>query len=99
MAARSTASARESALFGLEGELVKLQIAVEPRLLEDLLETLAELDFPLNPQLYHLASSVRVEFPAYSERVEEVRETLARRGFNRNALDVQPGLAPLPSTD
>ena len=97
MAARSIATARDSALFGLEGELVNLQISVEPRLLEDLLDTLAELDFPLNPQLYHLPSSVLVEFPAYSTRVDQVRETLDRRGFSRSALDVQPSVAAVRS--
>jgi hypothetical protein len=70
-----------TALFGLEGELVSLRISVEPKLLEDLLEALAELDFPVNPQLYHRAAQVTVEFPAYSSRVPEVRATLASHGF------------------
>ncbi len=32
---------------------ISLSIATEPKLLEDLLEALASLDFPVNPQLYH----------------------------------------------
>ena len=36
----------EPALFGREGELISLSIATEPRLLEELLEALASLDFP-----------------------------------------------------
>jgi hypothetical protein len=80
------------ALFGQEGELVLLRVAVEPRLLEDLLEALAGLDFPVNPQLYHRPAHVTVEFPAYSARVEEVRQTLQRHGFNAASLEIASGL-------
>ena len=79
-------------LFGSEGELVSLRIAVEPRLLEDLLEALARLDFPVNPQLYHRPAQVTVEFPAYSERVDQVREALLRHGFSPESLEVSGGL-------
>ena len=81
------------ALFGSEGELVSLSFSVEPKLLEDLLEALAQLDFPVKPQLYHRPASVTVEFPAYSARVEEVRDALRRHGFNAAALEVARGLA------
>jgi hypothetical protein len=80
------------ALFGQEGELVLLRVAVEPRLLEDLLEALARLDFPVNPQLYHRPAQVTVEFPAYSARVDEVRDTLQRHGFSAASLDMASGL-------
>jgi hypothetical protein len=83
----------EPALFGREGELISLSIATEPRLLEELLEALASLDFPVNPQLYHRAAEVRVEFPAYSQQVEQVRETLLREGFDAGNLTVAPALA------
>jgi hypothetical protein len=83
----------ESALFGREGELISLSIATEPRLLEDLLEALASLDFPVNPQLYHKASEVRVEFPAYSLQIERVRETLHREGFDAGNLEISRALA------
>jgi len=63
-------------LFGLEGELVSLRICVDPKHLEDLLEALALLDFPVNPQLYHRPGQVTVEFPAYSTRVAEVRNAI-----------------------
>jgi hypothetical protein len=72
--------------------LVSLRIVVEPRLLEDLLEALARLDFPVNPQLYHRPAEVTVEFPAYSARVEEVRHTLERNGFSPANLQVASGL-------
>ncbi|HYL74186.1 MAG TPA: hypothetical protein VEU96_08265 [Bryobacteraceae bacterium] len=74
--------------FGLEGDLVSLRVSVEPRQLEDLLEALAQLDFPVNPQLYHRPGQVTVEFPAYSDRVEEVRGGLRRHGFNATGLEV-----------
>jgi len=80
------------ALFGQEGELVLLRVAVEPRLLEDLLDALAYLDFPVNPQLYHRPAQVTVEFPAYSARVDEVRDKLQRHGFSPASLDVARGL-------
>ncbi len=79
--------------FGLEGDLVSLRISVEPRLLEDLLEALAQLDFPLNPQLYHRPGQVTVEFPAYSDRLDEVRGGLRRHGFNATGLEVSRVLA------
>jgi hypothetical protein len=75
-------------LFQPQGDLVSLRISVEPRLLEDLLEALAELDFPVNPQLTHGRGEVTVEFPAYSNRVDEVRAGLRDGGFNAGALEV-----------
>ena len=83
----------EPALFGREGELISLSIATEPRLLEELLEALALLDFPVNPQLYHRSTEVRVEFPAYSRQIEQVRETLLREGFDAGNLAISRALA------
>lgn len=77
------------ALFGAEGELVLLQISVEPRLLEGLLEVLARLDFPVNPELYHKPNSVTVEFPAYSGKLEDVRKLLKLYGFDPECLVVE----------
>ena len=45
-------------LTGSEGELVQVRIAAEPRCLEELLDCLAGLPFPVNPQLYHGALEV-----------------------------------------
>jgi hypothetical protein len=72
----------EAALFGREGELISLTVSTEPKHLEDLLEALASLDFPVNPQLYHRPAEVLVEFPAYSSQVEQVRVALSRQGFS-----------------
>ena len=81
-----------SGLFGQEGELITLQVSVEPRLLEPLLETLAELDFPINPQLYHHPTEVVVEFPAYSARLGDVRGALKSAGINPSRLKFQRAL-------
>ena len=92
MTVRPTVAGAAPALFGLEGELVSLRISIEPRFLEDLLEALASLDFPVNPQLYHRPAQVTVEFPAYSPRVEEVRQALRRHHFDVGTLEVARGL-------
>jgi hypothetical protein len=78
----------ESALFGREGELISLAIATEPKLLENLLEALASLDFPVNPQLYHRPAEVLVEFPAYSNQVEQVRDALLKQGFDAGGIQM-----------
>ena len=75
-------------LFSLEGELVSLRIAVDPKHLEDLLEALALLDFPVNPQLYHRPGHVTVEFPAYSARLGEVVDAIRNHGFDPETLEV-----------
>ena len=83
-------------LVGSEGELESVSIAVDPRLLEQLLEALAGLPFPVNPRIYHDASVVRlfqdgrrdtepatiVEFPAYAARLAEIRDAVSARGFD-----------------
>jgi hypothetical protein len=86
-------SGSQPALFGREGELISLRIAVEPRLLEDLLEALAVLEFPVNPELYHHPTEVAVEFPAYSARINEVRAALRKGGFNADDLELSRVLA------
>jgi hypothetical protein len=77
-------------LRGTDGELVSVHITVEPKLLENLLEALAEVSFPINPQICHDATQVRngrlrpaalVQFPAYAERLEEAKRVLRSHGF------------------
>ena len=60
-----------SVLCGSEGELVSVAISVDPRELEHLLEALAGIDFPINPQIYHSDPTV-VEFPAYAKGLPQV---------------------------
>ena len=80
------------ALSSAEGELVLARIAVDPRLLEELLEALAELDFPVNPQIYHSSPQAVVEFPAYTSRLAEAQDILEKNGFERAMLRVVPVL-------
>ena len=67
-------------LLGSEGALVSVSISVEPPRLEALLDALAHLDFPINPQIYHDAATM-VEFPAYEKRLPEIRSLLETCGF------------------
>ncbi|MFN7923135.1 MAG: hypothetical protein U0Q16_23740 [Bryobacteraceae bacterium] len=67
-----------------KGALVYLRILVEARDLEECLETLAELPYPLNPQIFHRwegTSKTAIEVPAYEGWLSEIREALLRSGF------------------
>jgi hypothetical protein len=93
-------SARTDCLETSEGELISISIAVEPQNLEALLDTLAEVGFPVNPQIYHDAAVVTrypdgseqreattlVEFPAYAGRFEQVRQAVAARGLDASTI-------------
>ena len=83
-----------------EGALVSVSIHVEPHHLESLLEALAQVSFPINPQIYHDAalvyryadgrregqSATLVEFPAYEGRLDEVRAKLEAYDFPPDCL-------------
>jgi len=98
-------------LTGPEGELVSVKISIEPRLLEKLLDSLASLEFPINPQIYHNAAMVyvypdgrkviepttTVEFPAYAGRLAEVRAALQQGGFDPALLSARNMLADIHS--
>lgn len=90
------------ALSGREGELYSVAVDVAARDLEDLLEALALLDFPVNPQIYHEAAVVYVaadgterakpvtlvEFPAYGSRLARIQDVLAACGFGSGRVHV-----------
>jgi hypothetical protein len=92
--------ATQSALSTEEGELLLVSIALEPRRLEYLLETLARLPFPVNPQIFHDASvlyqypdgreesetATLVEFPTYDVHLAEVREAISAAGLEPGSL-------------
>jgi len=88
---RSDPSSELHSLSGREGELVSVRVSVEPRLLEDLLESLSAVSFPINPQIYHGRPTV-VEFPAYASRLEELRLLLRQSGFDGGSIQVHPML-------
>jgi hypothetical protein len=93
----SPAFATGHSLSSNEGVLVSVAIRVEPRRLEALLEALAQVAFPINPQIYHEAEiefrdpngrwgsevTTLVEFPAYLARIEDVFRALELNGFGR----------------
>lgn len=72
-----------AALSGRDGELILLRISVEPRLLEQLLETLAETSYHINPQvLPSSAAGSTIEFPAYESWVPPIRAALLAGGLD-----------------
>jgi len=87
-----------AALCGNEGELVSVSVSVDAHHLEDLLEVLSSVSFPVNPQICHPNGSARetvVEFPAYSGGLPEVRKVLAASGFDPGSIRVAGMLAEL----
>ncbi|HVX66325.1 MAG TPA: hypothetical protein VHA11_06980 [Bryobacteraceae bacterium] len=93
-----------ASLAGTDGELISVTITVEPRLLEKLLDTLAQLDFPINPQLYHDAAAgtaqpaAMVEFPAWAGRLARVRDALLVAGFSAGCLSFRNMLDEIRSS-
>lgn len=79
-------------LSGQEGELVSVSVDVEPRFLESLLDVLAQVTFPINPQIYH-GPVTTVEFPAFEMRLDEVRRALGSRGFEIHCVSMQEKVA------
>jgi hypothetical protein len=79
------------ALSGSDGELVSLRVTIDSRQLEELLDCLAQVSFPINPQIYHTKPTM-VEFPAYRNGLREVTEALKACGFSTTALQVRPML-------
>ena len=85
-----------------EGTLVSISIHVEPHCLESLLDALAQVSFPINPQIYHDAAMIYryadgreetesitlVEFPAYAGRIDEVRRGLEAYSFQADCIRV-----------
>ena len=81
-----------------EGSLVSVRIQVAPRHLESLLEALARIDFPINPQIYHdAAPGTIVEFPAYDNHLDEVYKALQAYGFEADCVRVTPMLEAIQS--
>lgn len=58
------------------GELVMIRVSVPAQELEDVLDMLAGLQFPVNPELFSCGGETRIEFPAYGHQLEEVYSVL-----------------------
>ena len=87
-------------LSGSEGELVAVSITVNPRDLEALLEALARVDFPINPQIHHAGGhppGTIVEFPAYAGGLDQVRAAVAGSGFDPEAIRIRGMLEQIQS--
>jgi hypothetical protein len=84
-------------LYGQHGELVSISVHVRPRDLESVLEALASVEFPINPQIIHSDghSDTTVRFPAYSQELPEVYRALAKFGFGQDHVRVASALEPL----
>jgi len=98
-------------LSGSKGALVSVSINVDPRHLESLLEALAQVSFPINPQIYHDAlmvyryadereeseATTLVEFPAYAAQIEETQHALEAYGFDPGTMQVTTMLEEIHS--
>jgi hypothetical protein len=82
-------------LTGHEGDLVLVRITLDAKLLEEVLEALTSVSFPVNPQLLHKGANTTVEFPAYSSRLDEVRQLLADGGFESVRFETVDMLAAI----
>jgi hypothetical protein len=87
------------AIASREGELISLRIGVEADSLEALLESLAELPFDINPQIFHHLpgrQDTAVEFPGYDSWITAIRRALTNSGFPAGSLQVRPILDRIP---
>jgi hypothetical protein len=78
-------------LWGTEGALVSISISVEPHRLEALLDALAHLGFPINPQIHRdigpaAHPATMIEFPAYEGRLPEIRGLIENCGFPAKSM-------------
>ena len=89
-----SAASRVPFLTGSDGELVLVRVSVEPRALEELLDCLANVQFPINPQIYHGVPTT-VEFPAWENKLHCVRDALRAYGFEASALETKDMLAAI----
>jgi hypothetical protein len=82
-------------LRGSEGELVFVRVYVEPKMLEEVLDALAEAPFPVNPQIRHLKPLTLIEFPAYEPHVSAIRELLETGQLGTVRIEVSSALAAI----
>ena len=89
--------AASTVLRGQDGELVFVSVRVNSRLLEELLEALAKLEFPINPEIRHGHPFTLVEFPAYDGNIEEIQNVLRNEALEDVKLELwhwTAGLSP-----
>jgi hypothetical protein len=84
-------------LRGQDGELVFVSVRVNSRLLEELLDALARLEFPINPEIRHGHPYTLVEFPAYDGHITEIQNVLRDAALDGAKLELwhwTAGLTP-----
>lgn len=62
-------------------DLLLISIAVPPRDVEHVLDSLARLPYPINADLKYEEWQTKIEFPAYRSWLPELRAMLARERF------------------
>ncbi len=96
-----------------EGVLVCVSLDVAPHNLESMLEALALVNFPINPQIYHDAAIVYrfpdgreesealtlIEFPAYEAHIAEVCRAVEAYGFESTCLHVRSMLEDIQTAE
>lgn len=87
MSAQHSTHSDVFSLCGREGELVSVRVVIEPKLLEELLEALAGVAFPINPEIFH-GWPTTVEFPAYRSRLAEIRQALQKASLPTSNVQV-----------
>lgn len=93
-----SAPALSAPLSGRDGALILLRISVEPRLLEQLLETLAATSYHINPRvLPNSEAGSTIEFPAYESWVAPIRSALRATGFDRAVVDATAMISAIAS--
>jgi hypothetical protein len=75
-------------LRGQDGELVFVSVQVNSRLLEELLDALAKLEFPINPEIRHGHPFTLVEFPAYDGNIEDIQTVLRNEALDDVKLEL-----------
>ena len=80
--------ANGSAPLEVESSDVLVRLSVEPASLEDLLDTLAGLDFPVNPNIQHHATAVTIEFASSLRDVNKIKDALAMFGPSAGPAEI-----------
>ena len=76
--------ASEFRVFGSETDAVTVRLSVEPHALEELLDALAHLDFPVDPRIIHRTDLVCVEFHSTLCHASQVEEAFGALGKKRS---------------
>jgi hypothetical protein len=74
-------------------DLLLISVTVSPRDVENVLDSLAGLPFPINADLKYEEWKTTVEFPAYRSSLEEVKAMLAAKGFDDAQVHFRPAFS------